>query len=60
MIAMPGVNFTNILQAAFMHEDPKRAKKTIKLSSFYAILGSARVRAACRMLVKLTPGVRSK
>ena len=29
-----GVNFTNILRAAFTHADPKSAKKTVKLSSF--------------------------
>ena len=49
-----GVNFTNILQAAFTHADPKSAKKTVKLSSFFALLGSACVKAAHRMLVKLT------
>ena len=50
-----GVTFTNVLGAAFMCADPKSAKKTVKLSSFIALLGSARVKAACRMLVKLTP-----
>ena len=34
---------------------PKAQKKTVKLSSFIALLGSARVRAARRTLVKLTP-----
>ena len=29
-----GVNFTNVLQAAFTGADPKSAKKTVKLSSF--------------------------
>ena len=29
-----GVNFTNILQASFVHADPKSAKKEVKLSSF--------------------------
>ena len=51
----PGVNFTNILRAAFTRADPKSAKKTVKLSSFIALLGSARVKAARRTLVKLTP-----
>ena len=49
----PGVNFTNILRAAFTHTDPKSAKK----DSFIGLLGSARVKAARRMLLKLTPGV---
>ena len=52
-----GVNFTNVLPAALTRADPKSAKKTVKLSSFIALLGSARVKAACRTLVKLTPGV---
>ena len=54
----PGVNFTNILQAAFMPADLKSAKKTVKLSSFIALLGSACVKAARRMLVKLTQSFR--
>ena len=29
-----GVNFTNVLQAAFTNPDPKSAKKTVKLSTF--------------------------
>ena len=51
----PGVNFTNVLQAAFTSADPKSTKKTVKLSSFIALLGFAHVKAAHRMLVKLTP-----
>ena len=51
----PGVNFTNILQAAFTRADPKIAKKTVKFSSFIALLGSSHVKAARRTLVKLTP-----
>ena len=39
-----------------MRADPKSAKKTVKLSSFIALLGSAGVKAARRMLVKSTPG----
>ena len=52
-----GVNFTNVLWAAFMRADPKSAKKTVKLSSFIALLGSASVKAARRTLVELNPGV---
>ena len=33
------------------------AKKTVKLCSFFELLGSARLKAACRSLVKLTPGL---
>ena len=52
--ALQRVNFTNILQASFTHLDPKSAKKTVKLSSFFALWGSARVKAVCKTLVKLT------
>ncbi len=52
----PGVNFINVLQAAFAHADPKSVKETIKLSVFFALLGSASVKATRRTLIKLTPG----
>ena len=39
-----------------MSADPKSGKNTVKLSSFVALLGSSHVKAACRMLLKLTPG----
>ena len=52
-----GVNFTNILRAAFTGADPKSAIKLLNLTVFFALLGSARVKAACRTLVKLTPVV---
>jgi len=48
-----GVNFTNILQAAFMHADPKSAKNTVKLSVFLALSKSEHVKAARKMLMKL-------
>ena len=51
-----GVNFINVLRAAFMPADTKSAKKTVKSSNFFALLGSASVKAARRMLVKLTLG----
>ena len=50
-----GVNFTNILRAAITRADPNSAKKTVKLSSFIALLGSSHVKAARKMLVKKTP-----
>ena len=40
-----------------MHADPKSAKKLLNLTVFIALLGSARIKAACRTLVKLTPNV---
>ena len=55
----PGVNFTNALRAAFTRADPKSTKKLLNLMVFFALLGTARVKAAHRMFVKLTPGVTS-
>jgi len=52
---LPSVNFTNVLQAAFTLADTKSTKKTVKSSSFFALSGSASVKAAHRTLVKLTP-----
>ncbi len=42
------------LRDAFSQKDHERAKKTLKLSVFYALLGFACVTAACRTLMKLT------
>jgi len=55
-IELPGVNFTNVLQAAFMLVDPKSAKKQLELTVFFALLGPASVKAAHKMLMKLTYG----
>ena len=52
-----GVNFTNILRAAFVLADPKSTKKLLNLTVFFALLVSAGVKAARRTLVKLTPGL---
>ena len=51
-----GVNFTNILWAAVTHANPKSAIKLHNLTVFFALLGSARLKAVCKMLVKLTFG----
>jgi len=52
----PGVNFINILQAAFTCKDPEGAKKTGKLLKvFFVHSGFALVKDALRMLMKLTP-----
>jgi hypothetical protein len=48
----PGVNYTKILQVAFMHSDPQKAKNTVKPSVFIALLGSTHIKAAHKMLVK--------
>jgi len=51
----PGLNFINILRAAFARPDPERAKKTNNLTVYFALLGYACAKAAHRMLMKLTP-----
>ncbi len=38
-----------------MCADPQSAKNIVKLSVFFALLGSARIKAASKMLVKSTP-----
>jgi len=52
LLFLPGVNFTNVLRAAFTRADPKSAKKLLNLTVFFALLGSACVKAACRTLMK--------
>jgi len=49
-----GVNSINILWAAFMCSDSKSAKKSDGLTVFFALLGSALVKASCKKLVKST------
>ena len=51
----PGVNFTNVLRTALTHADPKSANKLLNLTVFFALLGFVGVKAAHRMLLKLTP-----
>ena len=50
----PWVNFTNILRAAFTPEDPKSAKNS-QVKQVFALLGSVCVKAARKIMVKLTP-----
>ncbi len=45
------------ISSAFSCADPKGTKKTDNLTVFFALLGSARVKAAHRLLMKWTPGV---
>jgi len=53
-----GVNFTYILQVAFTHADPERAKKTDNLTVFFMLLGSLGIKALLKTLKKMAPGVR--
>jgi len=39
MKLIPGVNFTNVLQAAFTQTDPKSAKKYSQATSLFCALG---------------------
>ncbi len=51
-----GVNFANILRAAFTSADPKRAKKYSHTVSLFVLLVSVHIKAECKMLMKLTTG----
>ncbi len=56
----PYVNFINVLSAAFTRADPKSIKKTVsQVVSLLMLLGSTRVKAVGRTLVKLTPDLLS-
>jgi len=54
-VVIPVINFINVLQAAFMRANPKSAEKTDNLTVFFALSGSAQVKAARKMSTKLTP-----
>jgi len=49
-------NFKNVLQAAFVHPDPE-STKIYNLTVFFALIGFARVKAVCKMLMKLIPSL---
>jgi len=51
-----GVDFINILRAAFTPVDPESAKKTDILTIFFALLGSVRAKTWSKTLMKLTLG----
>jgi hypothetical protein len=52
----PGVNLSTFFRAAFARADPKSAKKTDNLTVFLYFLGSVPAKAACKTLIKSTPG----
>jgi len=59
--ATPGVNFFNLLPAAFMRTDPKCTKKTVKSPVSFWAFGTYGRNSFCKMLVKSTPvGMKSK
>jgi hypothetical protein len=53
----PGVNFINVLQAAFAHIDPKSIKRHWGFDWILTLLGSTCVKAVHRRLMKLMAGV---
>jgi hypothetical protein len=56
---LQGVNFTNILHAAFKHTDyAQRSQKRKKIDSLtvFLFLGSVLAKAEHKMLMKSTPG----
>ncbi len=56
--SIPDVNFINILWVAFTRPDAESSKKDSQVvESFWCFLESARLKAARRMLMKLTPVV---
>jgi hypothetical protein len=56
--APAGVDFTNILWAAFTCADPKSAKNTVSsYQCLFSLSGSSSVKAARKTFMKLTPGV---
>ena len=50
------VNFIDMFTRIFYAHRSLKCKKLFDLTVFFALLGSASVKAACKMLVKLTPG----
>ena len=55
LLCSSGVNFTNNLLAAFIYKDPKSAKKDSQARQLFALLGSARVKAACKYVDEIDP-----
>ena len=54
--ARTGVNFTNVFTSSFYACRSQKRKKDSQVMQLFALLGSLRVKAARKMLVKLIPG----
>jgi len=50
------VSISSMFKHSYMRSDPKSTKKTYNLTNYFVVLGSSRVKAAHKMLMKLTPG----
>ena len=57
MIDESGVNFINVFTPSFNTSRSQKRKKLLDLTVLFALLGSAIVKDARKMLVKLTPGL---
>jgi len=53
-----GVNFTNIIRAAFALEDPKRAKRHWWHECLFVLLWSSRIKASSKHVVEIDPRFR--
>ncbi len=53
----PGVNFINVLEAAFMRTDPECTKRQYSQQCRFTLLGPKSIKAACKMLMTLTSDV---
>ena len=54
------VNFINVLTHSFYTRRSQKRKKLLELTVFFVLLGSACVKAAHKMLVKLTAGLKKQ
>jgi hypothetical protein len=52
----PGVHFTNMFTLGFYEQDPKSKKIQSSYQCLFAHLGSLRLKASRKTLVKFTPG----
>jgi len=51
---VPGVDFTIVLRATFTRSDPKCLKRQSSHQCLFALLRPTQVKAACKILMKLT------
>jgi hypothetical protein len=54
-ILFRGVNFTNVLRAAFMHVGPKSTKIQSSYQTFFALLGSGHIKALSKQVDEIDP-----
>ena len=53
-LCTPGVNFINVFTHSFYARRSQKSKKLLELTVFIVLLGSGYIKAARKMLVKLT------